>query len=337
MTSIVDADALPSAAFRSKSRRRTSRWPRIFAGLALALFALFAASLVIFLALHYLPGDIAAILAGTDAPPEKIEATRRELGLDRPVLVQYWDWLTDLLRFDFGRSSLTHLPVGAELLRKLAVTGPLTLAALLFAMLVAIPLGVAAALGRHRWWGQLLHSVTQLGIAIPTFVLGIFLADLLAIRTGWLPATGFPIEGWRRPAGALRSLILPTLTLTIPQAAVLTRFVRSATIEVLGQDHLRTARAQGLSIMQALGQSWRLIGLPLSAVVALEFAGLLTGSVLVEQVFALPGVGQFLLASVSTRDITVVQSVLMMISALIIVVMTFASLVQQALDPRLRS
>lgn len=337
MTAIADGDALIAASARPRSRRPRSRGRAIVADLVLALCALLAASLVIFLALHYLPGDIAAIMAGTDASAEKIDAIRRELGLDRPVMVQYWDWFTDLLRLDFGQSSLTHQAVGSELLRKLAVTAPMALAALVLAMLISIPLGIAAALGRRSWWGQLLHSLTQLGIAIPTFILGILFADLLAIRTGWLPATGFPIDGWRDFGAAMRSLILPTLTLTIPQAAVLIRFVRSATIETLSQDHVRTARAQGLSIRQALGQSWRMIGLPLSAVVALEFAGLLTGSVLVEQVFALPGVGQFLLSSVSVRDITVVQSVLMLMSALIIIMMTLANLVQQLLDPRLRS
>ena len=333
MTNIPDGDAIVASPPRFSAKRARS----ILGDIVLAIAALLVASLVIFFALHYLPGDIAAIMAGSDAPPEQIESIRKELGLDRPVWVQYWDWFTDVLRLDFGQSSLTHLPVGGELMNKMAVTAPLAVVSLLLSILLAVPLGIVAAVGRRAWWGQLVTALTQLGIAIPSFILGIFMADLFAIRAGLFPATGFPIEGWDNFGGAVRSLTLPTITLTIPQAAVLTRFVRSSTVETLNMDHVRTARAQGLSYGQALGQSWRMVALPLTAVIALDFAGLLTGSVLVEQVFALPGVGQFLLQSVSVRDITVVQSVLMLMSALIIVMMMLSTFAQQALDPRLRT
>lgn len=333
MTNIPDGDAIVASPPRFNAKRARS----ILGDIVLAIAALLVASLVIFFALHYLPGDIAAIMAGSDAPPEQIESIRKELGLDRPVWVQYWDWFTDVLRLDFGQSSLTHLPVGGELMNKMAVTAPLAVVSLLLSILLAVPLGVVAAVGRRAWWGQLVTVLTQLGIAIPSFILGIFMADLFAIRAGLFPATGFPIEGWDNFGGAVRSLTLPTITLTIPQAAVLTRFVRSSTVETLNMDHVRTARAQGLSYGQALGQSWRMVALPLTAVIALDFAGLLTGSVLVEQVFALPGVGQFLLQSVSVRDITVVQSVLMLMSALIILMMMLSTFAQQALDPRLRT
>lgn len=350
MTTVPDGDAVtasPSSAgatppevFSTRTGPTGSKtrpiWQVVLVNIALALGALLMASLVIFLTMHYLPGDPAAIKGGVDASPAQIEAIRRELGLDRPVLVQYGDWFADMLRLNFGRSTLSHRDIGAELLDKLAVTAPLSLASLLLAILVATPLGVLAAVGRRTWWGQTLTGLGQVGVAVPAFILGIILVDLFAVRAGLVPATGFPIDGWARPDEAVRSLLLPTITLAVPQAAILMRFVRSSTVDVLHLDHLRTARAQGLGWWRALGQSWRMIALPLTAVIALDFASLITGSVLVEQVFALPGVGTFLLSSVSARDTTVVQSVLMLMSGLIIVVMTGANLIQRLLDPRLR-
>ncbi|MBO1030939.1 ABC transporter permease [Tessaracoccus sp. SD287] len=312
-------------------------WLSVLGHVGVALLALWVASIVIFFSLHYLPGDLAAIKAGTEATQEEIEAIRVSLGLDRPVWVQYWDWFSGVLRFDFGVSSLSHLPISGQLLQMMAVTGPIALASLLVALVISIPLGALAAVRRHGGLGQVLQGLTQVGVAVPVFVFGILLVDLFSVRAKLLPATGFPTDGWSDPIAATRSLVLPVITLTIPQVAVLARFVRSATIDVLHRDHLRTARAQGLSGGRALLQSWRMVALPLSGVIALDFAGLITGAVIAEQVFALPGVGSFMLSSVSARDITVVQSVLMMLSGMIIIFMALATLVQDLLDPRLRS
>ncbi|MGA4508097.1 ABC transporter permease [Propionibacteriaceae bacterium G1746] len=327
----------PVAPRTQPSQRSQRPWRSVLGHIAIALVALWLASVVIFFSLHYLPGDLAAIKAGTEATQEEIDAIRVSLGLDRPVFVQYWHWFSGVLRFDFGVSQLSNLPISGQLMRMLAVTGPLAVASLLLALVIAVPLGALAAVRRHDWFGRALLVLTQVGVAVPVFVVGILLVDLFAVRAKLLPATGFPTAGWDDPVTAARSLVLPVITLTIPQVAVLVRFVRSATVDVLHHDHIRTARAQGLSGRRALAQSWRMVALPLSGVIALDFAGLITGAVIAEQVFALPGVGNFLLSSLSARDITAVQSVLMMLSAMIIVVMALATLAQDLLDPRLRS
>ncbi|OMQ14613.1 ABC transporter permease [Modestobacter sp. VKM Ac-2676] len=304
---------------------------------AAAAAALVVASLLIFLALHHLPGDRAAIAAGTDATPEQTAAIRTELGLDRPVLVQYADWAGGAVRGDLGTSASTGQPVAAVLAEKLQVTGPLTVASMLLSTLVAVPVGCWAAARRHRWDGRLIGALTQLGVAVPTFILGIGLVVLVALHWQLLPATGFPRDRWADPVAAVRSLVLPVVVLAVPQAAVLVRFVRSAVIDVLGQDHLRTARAQGLSRTRALiGHGLRNASLPLVSVLALEAAGLIMGAVLVEQVFALPGVGSMILRDVSTRDIAMVQGTLLVLSAAVIALMLVMNLVYSALDPRVR-
>ena len=319
-----------------RTQRARRPWRQVLGHVAIAALALWLASIAIFFSLHYLPGDLAAIKAGTEAGQEEIDAIRASLGLDRPVLVQYWEWFSGVLRLDFGVSMLSHLPISGQLLKMLAVTGPLAVVSLLLALVIAVPLGVLAATRRHDWFGRTMLVSSQVGVAIPVFVVGILLVDLFAVRGRLLPATGFPVSGWDEPVAAMRSLVLPVVTLTIPQVAVLVRFVRSATVDVLHRDHVRTARAQGLPGWRALLQSWRMIALPLSGVVALDFAGLITGAVIAEQVFALPGVGNLMLSSLSARDITAVQSVLMLLSAMIIVVMALATLAQDLLDPRLR-
>lgn len=309
----------------------------VLGNLLLALVALLAASVLIFFALHYLPGDLAAIIGGTDASPEQLEQIRAELGLDRPAWVQYLDWLRGVLGGDFGTSQLSGKSVTAELANKLRVTGPLALGALLASVLAGLVLGVLAAVYAERWSGRLLSWFTQLGIAVPTFIVGMVAVVLIAIRLRWLPATGFPREGWAEPGAALRSLTLPICTLAIPLTASLLRFVRSATLETLNQDYLRTAQAQGLTRWQALlGHGMRNASLPLVSVIALEAAGLLTGTVIVEQVFALPGIGSMILSAVNTRDVVTVQSTLLVLSAAVIGIMVITNLVSQLLDPRVR-
>lgn len=312
-------------------------WRVLATNLALALVALVVASLVIFFALHYLPGDLAAIIGGTDASAEQLEQIREDLGLNRSVWAQYVDWFGAVLTGDFGTSPLSGKSVGSELGMKLRVTGPLSVGALILSTVLAVPLGMVAAVRAETWPGRLLSWFTQLGIAIPTFIVGIVLVVFIALPTGWFPATGFPRSGWSDPGAASRSLVLPVITLAIPLAAGLLRFVRSAVLDTLGQDYLRTALAQGLRPTAALiGHGMRNASLPLVSVIALEAAALLTGTVIVEQVFALPGVGSMILSAVSTRDVVTVQSTLMMLSAAVIALMVVTNLISQLLDPRVR-
>lgn len=303
-----------------------------------ALIALALASVVVFFSLHYLPGDQAAIIGGTDASPAQLAEIRHAHGWDRPVVVQYLDWAGHAVRGDFGTSALSGQGVGAELGVKLQVTLPLAAASLTLAVAAALVLGVLAAARAHTWPGRLVSWITQLGLAIPSYIVGIGLVAVVAIPSaGLLPATGFPRQRWGDPAGAVRSLILPVITLTLPQCAVLIRYVRSAVLEQIDQDYMRTARAQGMTRDRALiTQALRNACLPLLSVIALDAAALLMGTVVVEQVFALPGVGYHLLTSVSNRDITMVQGFLMALSATVIVLMMLSNVAAQLLDPRVR-
>ena len=318
-------------------RTTTSRTARIvLAALGWAVAALLLASFVIFFALHTLPGDPAVIMGGLDATDAQIEAIRAEHGWDRPLIIQYLSWLGAALTGDFGTSPFSSLSVTHELVTKLQVTVPLALMSLSLAVIFALLIGVYAAARSTTLAGRLVSWLSQLGIAIPTFIVGMLLVMYLATPLH-LPSTGFPREGWGDPGAALRSLILPAITLAIPQTAGLVRYVRSAVLEQLGQDYVRTARAQGMSrrralLTQALRNAW----LPLLAVIALDAAALLMGTVVVEQVFALPGIGHHLVASVSTRDIVTVQGFLMVLSGAVILLMMLSNVASRLLDPRVR-
>ena len=302
------------------------------------LLVLFGASVVIYFSLHTLPGDPAVILGGTEASPEQVQRIRAEHGWDRPLIAQYLEWLRGVVNGDFGESPFTAKDVTAELVSKMQITLPLTLLALGISLIAAFAIGIIAAVYAHSLVGRVISWISQLGIAIPSFGVGIALVVLIALPSnGVIPATGFPRSGWSEPGRAMLSLLLPSLTLAIPLTAQLTRFVRSAVLEQLSQDYVVTARAQGLSRAQALwGHVLRNAWLPLVAVVALDTAGLLMGAVIVEQVFALSGVGQALVSAVSTRDITTVQGFLMVLSAVVIVLMMLANLIVSLVDPRVR-
>lgn len=304
--------------------------------LTVLLVSLVAASAVIFLAIALLPGDQASIRAGVDATPEQVALLRAQMGLDRPLAAQYLEWLSGVMRGDLGVSLLDNRSVTAELAQKLAVTAPLCALALLGSVVVGVPLGMLSAYGADRRYGQVLGATTQLGVALPTFVVGMVIIRLFAVRWGVLPAQGFPADRWAEPGEALRSLVLPTLTLMIPLAAGLMRFARSATLEVLEQDWMRAARAQGWSRGAALiRQGMRNAALPLVSVIGLEFAALIMGSVIVEQLFALPGVGTMILTDVGNRDLNAIQGELLVLTGLIMVVTLLLELSYRLIDPRL--
>lgn len=295
------------------------------------------ASLLIFLALHYLPGDPAVILAGTESTPAQVATIRDQLGLNRPVLVQYAEWIGRALTGDLGASMLDNRPVAEQIGEKLQVTLPLCFAALALSVAVALPLGMIAGARHRSWYGQLIAAATQLGVAVPAFVAGLALVSFVAVRLGLLPAQGFPRERWDDPAAAALALLLPTITLAIPLTAALIRFVRSSTIDVMGQDWLRTARAQGWSLPVALvRQGIRNASLPLISVIGLELAGLLMGSVLIERVFSLPGIGQMILRDVGNRDLVTVQGTLLVLTAVIMGLTLLTNLIYALVDPRLK-
>ncbi|WP_433559848.1 ABC transporter permease [Pseudonocardia xinjiangensis] len=304
-----------------------------------ALFAasLFAASVLIFLLLRLLSGDMAQVIAGVQATPAQVASLRHELGTDRPLAVQYATWVGGVLAGDFGTSALSGVSVSAELGEKLTVTAPLVAVAMLLSVLVAVPLGVLAAIAHRRRLGVVISVGSQLGIALPTLWVGLVLAIVFAVWLRWLPAQGFPTAGWEQPVRAVRSLVLPAVTLALAEGAVLLRFVRSATLGVLNQDFLRTARATGLTRTGALlRHGLRNAALPVVSILGLQVAALLVGAVVVEAVFALPGVGQMLLTDVGNRDLVKVQGEVLLLTGAVLTIGFLVDVAHRLIDPRLR-
>ncbi|MGW1035480.1 ABC transporter permease [Streptomyces antibioticus] len=305
---------------------------------ALLVVSLLAASVLVFLALRLLPGDVAQTIGGIKATPAQVAAVRHDLGLDRPLAAQYGDWIGGVVTGDFGRSVLDGTSVSGQLAEKFAVTGPLAAGAVVLALAFAVPLGTLAAVRRDSRLGSAVNAVGQLGIALPTLWTGLLLVVVFAVQVPWLPAQGFPVDGWAEPGQALRSLVLPWLTLALAEGAVLLRFVRSAVLDVLHQDWLRTARAKGRTRTGALlRHGLRNAAVPVVSVLGLQIAALVAGAVVVEQVFVLPGVGQMLITDVGNRDLDKVQGEILLLTAAVLVVGFLVDLAHRLIDPRLRS
>jgi peptide/nickel transport system permease protein len=304
---------------------------------ALLLVALVVASLVVFVLLRLLPGDLASVIAGPEAPPQRVEAIRAELGLDEPLVVQYVEWIGGVVTGDFGRSALNDTSVAGELGKKMSVTGPLVLASTVLSIVVAVPLGVFAAVRHRRADGIAVSAISQLGIALPTFLVGIFLVIVFAVNWQLLPPNNFPRAGWDDPLRAAESLVLPTITLAVSQGAVLMRFVRSSTLDVLHQEYIRTARAKGLTRTEALYRhGLRNAAIPIVSIIGVQIASLLAGVVVIERVFTLPGVGSMLLRDIGDRDLEKVQGTVLLIAAVVLVIGFMVDVAQRLIDPRLR-
>lgn len=305
--------------------------------LALLVVGLFVASAVIFVSLRVLPGDVAQLIAGAQSTPEQVAAIRERLGLDTPWPTQYLEWIGGIFRGDFGSSLLTGSSVLAQLSDKAQITVPLGALALTIALAFSIPLGVVSALRRGRRDGTFLSVGAQTLAAIPVVWAGMMLVVVFAVTLGWLPAQGFPRAGWSDPAAALRALILPALTIGIVEGAMLLRFVRSATLQAIGQDYVRTAAAKGLTRTQALlRHGLPNVGLSIITVLGLQIAGIIVGAVVIEQLFNLPGVGRMLVADVGNRDIPMVQGELLVLTGFVLLIGFVVDLVHRAIDPRQR-
>ena len=305
---------------------------RRIVGLCLALLA---ASVIVFVLMDLLPGDPAEIMLGTSARPDTLAALRAEMGLDRPAVIRYAEWAGGLLRGDFGKSQTYAVPV-AELVReRLAVTLPLACAALVLTLLLALPLGAWAASRRNSSADTAIVAITQLGVAIPNFWFAMMLVLLFAITWRMLPSGGFP--GWDAGPRAALSLILPAIALALPQAAILTRVMRSSLLETLGEDYVRTARAKGLTRAEALRRhAFRNALIPVLTILGLQFSFLIAGTVVIENVFSLPGLGRLIFQAINQRDLVVVRSVVMLLIAFIIIVNFVVDLAYAWVDPRLR-
>ncbi len=297
---------------------------------------LFAVSLLVFVVVRVLPGDPALVIMGTQGSPEATARLRHAMGLDQPLLVQYVNWLGRALRGDLGVSIQYDLPVGQLIVSRFPVTLPLALLAALFMTLTALPFGLYAATQRGRAGDYLTMIISQLGIAVPSFWSGLLLILLFSVRLGWAPSGGF--EGWSKGLGpALKSLLLPALALGFFQAAVLIRATRSAVLDVLGEDYVRTARAKGLSERTVVGKhTFRNAMIPVLTVTGVQLGQLIAGSIVLESVFALPGLGRLALGAIAARDLPVVQGVTLFIASAIIAINFAVDLAYAVLDPRIR-
>lgn len=301
------------------------------------VLSVFIASIVLFLLLRLLPGDPANSLVSVGADAAQIEAARKQVGSDLPLYEQFLRFISSLLRFDLGNSFVSGAPVLAEIGKRLIVTVPLTLMAFVVAIMIAVPLGILSVVRQNRWYGTVISVISQLGIAVPVFWIGILLVWFFAVKLRLFPSGGFPSRGWQSAPAAFQSLVLPVTTIAIVMSASLIRYVRSATQDVLGSDYLRTARALGATFSQALVRHGIRNGaVPVISILGIELASTLLGAVVVERVFSLPGLGSMLLLGIEQRDYPNVQGVLFVSTLLVLLVGFAADLLQRLIDPRLR-
>jgi peptide/nickel transport system permease protein len=302
----------------------------------MALPTLILASMAIFLILHLIPGDPAAIVAGGDATPAQVAAVRKDLGLDKPLIAQYAIWSGHVLRGNFGNSLIGKYPVWDQIKRAYPATLELTLAALLLALLLAVPLGILAALHPRSALDRAISAFNAVAVGIPNFLLGILLILLFSLHFLHLPVGGrVPLT--EDPGAGLKALILPAVTLSVGIAAVLTRFIRSALLEVLTEDYVRTARAKGLPGAAVIRRhALRNALIPVITVLGIQIGRLLGGAVIVEAVFAWPGMGRLAVQAILTRDYTIVQAALLLLVTAFIVVNLIVDIAYGFLDPRVR-
>ena len=297
---------------------------------------LLGATVLTFLALEILPGDPAAVILGIDAPESAIQALREKWGLDRPILERYFSWLGDLVTLRFGVSYTYSTPVIELVQARLAITIPLALMAMVLSAFVAFGLGLYAA-SRHNKPGDVtVMSISQLGISVPNFWLALLLILLFAVNLRWFASGGFP--GWQNGLWpAFKALLLPAVALATVQGAILARFTRSAVLDTMREDYVRTARAKGLSRRATL---WRHVlrnaMIPVITIMGLQFANLLAGTIIVEEVFAMPGLGRLILQAIGNRDLVVVRDVVLMLAALVVFINFLVDVLYAVIDPRLK-
>ncbi|MCQ9369228.1 ABC transporter permease [Brevibacterium sp. 50QC2O2] len=294
------------------------------------------ASVVVFALLNLLPGSAAQVALGVNATPEAVAALEAEYGLDRPLPVQYLHWVGGILHGDFGTSYVTQAPVGPVISGSVQVTLILVVAAVVVSLLIAVPVGTLAAVSHRRPLGAVISALGQVGVAIPSFLAAILLVLVFSVNLGWLPSSGWVVPAVD-PAGFLRSLILPVLALSLVQAAILSRYVRSAVLDVLGEDFLRTARAKGLTRGAAVVRhGLRNAAVPVLTVTGLQLSALLVGAVVVEQVFVLPGMGSELVRAVGNRDLVTVQGIVLVLVFMVLVINLLVDVLYTIIDPRIR-
>ena len=305
--------------------------------LATLVGTLIGASVIVFLVLEILPGNAAQMLMGPDASPDAVAALATKLGLDQPAWTRYWHWIGGILTGNLGDSYAYGSPVLDLILERLALTVPLAVLAMTLTTVLALVVGVTAA-ARHNKMGDVgLMGMTQVGIAIPNFWFAILLILVFSVKLQWFSAGGF--DGWGEGVlGGVKSLLLPALSLAVVQAAILARITRSAVLEVMREDFVRTARAKGVSQRAVL---WlhvlRNAMIPVITVMGMQFSELLAGTIVIENVFYLPGLGRLIFQSINQRDLIVVKDVVVLLAAKVVVINFVVDLLYAVIDPRLRT
>ncbi len=306
--------------------------------LLLAVPTILGVLLAVFLLIRLVPGDVVTQLIGLEAAisPKRVEELRKLFGLDRPLPVQFTEYLANVVSGDLGKSLRTGLPVGQELARRFPVTMELALMGLLVALLIGIPVGVIAAVRRGRAGDYVATGFVLLGLSVPSFWLAILLILLFALRIGWLPPTGY-IAPSEDLLANLRDMVLPALSVGLVLAAAITRIVRSSLLEVLGRYYIRTARAKGLrESVVILKHALRNALIPVVTVIGLQFGTLLGGTVIIEQIFSLPGVGRYALEGINLRDYPVIQGAVLAIALAFVLVNVLVDMCYGFFDPRIR-
>jgi peptide/nickel transport system permease protein len=300
------------------------------------LLTLLFVSLLVFVVVRVLPGDPALIMLGIEASPDAVAKMRESLGLDRPVPVQYAEWAGRAVLGDLGRSIQYDVPVAGLIVSRLSVTLPLTLMAAALMVAAAIPLGVYAATRHRRWGDYAAMTLSQLGISVPGFWAGLLLILLFSVKLGWFQSGGF--DGWGQGVGhALRSLLLPAVALGLFQFAVLARTTRSALLEVLREEYVKTARAKGVAERAVIFRhALKNAMIPILTVAGVQLGQLMAGSIILESVFYLPGLGRLALGAISARDLPVVQGVVLFVASAIVVINAAVDMLYGVLDPRIR-
>ena len=297
---------------------------------------LLVAAIVIFYLLDLLPGDPAQFILGINATPESVALLRNQMGLDAPAHERFLGWVGGMLRGDFGTSYTQRAPVAQLIWDRLGVTLPLSVLAMVISMAVGLPLGILAARRRGKALDTAIMVVAQTGIAVPNFWFGMLLTLVFAVGLRWLPPGGF--TPWDEDAGAaFRGLILPGLALALPQASILARVMRTALVDVTGQDFIRTARAKGLTMGEAVWRHGvRNALLPVLTILGLQFAFLVAGTIIVENVFYLPGLGRLIFTAISERDLILVRGATIILVLAVTATMLLTDIAYAIVDPRLR-
>lgn len=300
------------------------------------ILTLFVATIIIFILIEVVPGDPAAFMMGLSTNTNAADALRAELGLNLSAWDRYFNWISGMLVGDFGISYTYRIPVSELVLDRLTVSLPLTIYALILSTIIAIPVGVISASKRGSFSDTFLMGTAQIGVAIPNFWFAILLVLLFSTTLQWFSAGGF--AGWDAGLGpVLKSLTLPAISLALPQAAILSRVMRSSVLEVMDEDYIRTARAKGLTKRQALiRHGLRNAMIPVLTILGLQFSFLLAGGIIIESIFSLPGLGRLVFQAIAQRDLIVVKSIVTLLVLAVVMITFLVDLAYAWVDPRLR-